>query len=97
MLQLGKILPGRVREVGLARNIVIAQILAEARNWIAISFGEETAKRIILKSLVRGEMVMHTEYPALAQNLRLNEAELVRHINSKFGGNILVRLRWDTN
>lgn len=96
-MPLGKILPSRMREAGLARNIVVARILAEARNWIAVSFGEETAKRIAIKSLHHGEMVIHTEYPALAQNLRLHEAELVRHINSKFGGNILTRLRWGDN
>lgn len=97
MLPLSKILPRRVRESGFARNIVVAQILAEARNWVALTFGEETAKRLIIKSLVGGEMVVYSKYPMLVRNLRLYEGDLIRHINSKFGGNILTRLRFSDN
>ena len=97
MQLLGSLLPKRMREAGLARNIVIAQILAEAKKWITSIWGEEIAQKIIIKSLIRGEMVVYIEHPALSQNLRLREPELIRHLNLKFGGNVVSRLRFSVN
>lgn len=94
MIPLGKLLPERVREAGVARNIVVAQILAEARGWIATNWGAAAAGNIAVKALIRGELVVATDYPVLARELKLSERDLIRHINSKFGADIAVRLRF---
>jgi len=94
MIPLGKLLPARMREAGLARNIVIAQILAETRKWIIENWSKDAEEKIIIKSLVRGEIIVATEYPALAQELRLRERVLIQYINSKFGADIAVRIRF---
>lgn len=94
MIPLGKLLPGHVREAGLARNIVIAQILAETRNWIVSNWGRESAENITVKALVRGEIIVVTDYPVLARELKRSESDLIGHINSKFGANIAVRIRF---
>ncbi len=97
MLPLNKILTSRMREAGLARNIVIAQILAETKKWIVSIWGEEIAGKITVRSLIKGEIVVYIGHPALLDNLRLREGELIRHINSKFGGKVVSRLQFNTN
>lgn len=96
MLPLGSILPKRMRDSGLARGVVIAQILAEAQKWIEEKWDIEATKKTIVRSLSRGELIIYTENSALAHELCLREYELIEAINTKFKGKIITRLKFNS-
>lgn len=94
MQPLKAILPSRIKETGLGKNILIAQILAEARNWILENWGERIASKIAVSSLVRGEIIMRSEKQSLIEDITLKEREIIFRINSKFDGKIISRIRF---
>lgn len=96
MLPLGSILPKRMRDSGLARGVVIAQILAEAQKWIEEKWGIEAAKKAIIRSLSHGELIIYTENLSFARELCLHEHELIEAINTKFKGKIITRLKFNS-
>lgn len=96
MMPLGSLLPKRMRDSGLARGVIIAQILAEAKKWIEGKWGIEAAKGAVVRSLSRGELIIHTENPSFAQELRMREHELIEQINTKFKGKIITRLKFNS-
>ncbi len=94
MLPLSSLLSGRMRESGLARQVVIAQILEEARKFIKEKWGARAEGAVTIRSLVRGEIIACADSPAMAQELRLRQSEVVQRINAKFGGKVVTGFRF---
>lgn len=96
MLPLRALLPQRLKETGLARGVVVAQILNEVRIFVRQRYGEELSRAVMVHSLNGGEITLHTQNQSLAQQIKLREGEIVRLINTKFKGNIVTRLRFSS-
>lgn len=83
-----------MKDAGLARNIMVARILEEARLWIDNHFGAELSNGATVLSLSRGDIIIRAENHALAREIKLHEREIADFINDKFKGNIVNRIRF---
>lgn len=85
MDKIGKLLMGNMAKKGIAGAALGAQVCYFAEKWGKGRFSAVSLSRGILKLSVRTSCA--------AQDLSMQEEELVNHLNEKIGKNIVKRIR----
>ena len=83
-----------MKENGLARGVVVAQILEEARHWLQSRLGAQVAQAATFVAIAKGEITIKAKNQMIASEISLHARGLLEHLNAKFKGNIVDRVRF---
>jgi hypothetical protein len=87
-----KILPKAIAEVGISRQVKVAQVLDVAGAMFLQVWGEERAAFVKPVSFLEGTLKVRTLAPIAAQELKMQEATLVNELNRRLGARVIFRL-----
>lgn len=79
--QLKDLLLRSVRSAGISDQVEAAQVLERCRQAIAVVLPEAVASQVLPLSVRHGAITLQVTSPALANELRLRQTEILRQLN----------------
>lgn len=92
--KISSLLWGSIRRAGVEKEVLAALVIKEAKKVLAEKFGERIFKKIKILSFKNGILSISVLSSVIAQEIKINEGNLLGKINKKFGKKIVENFRF---
>lgn len=91
---IGDFLGGAVRRQGIEKQVEATQVIEEFEAAIAGQFGKKILNQVQAKSLKNQVLSVAVISSVIANELRINEGEILKKINDKYKKTLVKKLRF---
>jgi len=82
---------------GLEKEVAAALVIEEFKKVLLKKFGQKILKRVKILHFKNGILSLSVLSSVIAQEIKLNEKNLLKKINEKFGKKLVERIRFQSS